>query len=390
MHTKFFKFLNFLRENKESTFSFEEGNYVIPFDFDGLTERQTDYLKSKPHFIVDDTIFKENEEYLSVGYNIPFKAKRFKLLDIKFDHKVLFIQFDLGIDTHGEPDTNNFFRGVRQMSELYPILINEKLPNTRVDFYSYSDIYRLKDGYYIKNMNIKDYDFVFFGFMSKHSNLSYLIVNYLEKNNVPILKYETYSMYDTKSFGYDLTESLGYDYIPTISTIKLNKKVIETVKSDFGFPLILKNPNLDRGTGVWKIETIEELVERFNGNSELMMIQKLIPNDGDTRVIVIKNKTELIVKRQVIDPKEFRSNVALGGKAVKTSLPDNVIHMCEDISRHVPVCDIIGFDILKDLTDGKYYVMEINISPHMATFCVVTGINLPGVIVKYITDNIKK
>ena len=46
-------------------------------------------------------------------------------------------------------------------------------------------------------------------------------------------------------------------------------------------------------------------------------------------------------------------------------------------------------DIIQDLNDGKYYVMEINISPHMATFCVVSGINLPQIITDYIVDKIK-
>ena len=73
-----------------------------------------------------------------------------------------------------------------------------------VDFRNYDSIHRMDNDFYIDDLKIRDYDFVFFGFMSKHSNLSYLLVNYLEKNNVPILKYETYSMYDTKSFGYDL------------------------------------------------------------------------------------------------------------------------------------------------------------------------------------------
>jgi len=311
--------------------------------------------------------------------------------DSTFEHKILFLQFNFRIDTHSEPDNLNFFKGVHYISELFPLLVDEQLPNSKVDFFNYSSIYRLKDGYYINNTNLKNYDFVFFGFMSKHSNTVLLILNYLDKHKVPHLTYETFSMYDTKSFGMELTESLGYDYIPSLLTFKLNKNIIKTVEEDFGFPLIVKNSLLDRGTGVFKIESMDELKNKFNHNNKMLMIQKMIPNDGDVRVITIKNKTELVVKRQVIEGStEFRSNIALGGKAVKTTLPQNMIDMCEDISRHVPVCDILGFDILKDLETGKYYVMEINISPHMATFCVVTGINLPAIIVKHIVDTIKE
>jgi glutathione synthase/RimK-type ligase-like ATP-grasp enzyme len=117
------------------------------------------------------------------------------------------------------------------------------------------------------------------------------------------------------------------------------------------------------------------------------MIQKLIPNDGDFRIIVIKNNVELVIKRKLTNDKEFRSNVALGGKAVKADVPQEIKNMCVDISKHIS-CDILGFDIIQDLTDGKYYVMEINVSPHMATFCVVSGINLPEIITNHIVSKI--
>ena len=71
----------------------------------------------------------------------------------------------------------------------------------------------------------------------------------------------------------------------------------------------------------------------------------------------------------------------------KTNITTGDIFPDFELSKHIS-CDILGFDIIQDLTDGKYYVMEINISPHMATFCVVSGINLPEVITNYIVQEI--
>lgn len=387
LRIKYFNFLKYLVE-KHNSIPFKEGDYIIPVMFDDLTEKQTKFLKSREHFIAGDITQKGEQLYVDVGYNIPFKAIRFEKLDITSKNRVLFLQFNIKIDTHGEPDPTNIFRNCYTMSELFPKVINESLPNTIVDFYDYSNIYRLKDGYYINNTNLKDYDFVFFGFMSKQSTISMLIVNYLKKYNVPFLRYENFHMFDTKSYGMDLTESLGYPYIPTISTYKLNNKILGMINDDFGYPIIVKKIDADRGTGVWKINSSEELIEFFKNNNELLMIQKLIPNDGDFRVIVIKNKVELVIKRKLIKEGEFRSNVALGNKAIKADVPDEIKNMCVDISKHIE-CDILGFDIIQDLNDGKYYVMEINISPHMATFCVVSGINLPQIITDYIVDKIK-
>ena len=377
-----------MKEIQEIT-DIEVGDDVEAIDFEGLTEPQAEYLRSQKYFTVSDITDKNGEVYCDVGYRIPLKVKRFKKVEVHFDHRILFLNYDLKIDTHGEPDPKDIFRSCTSMPQLFPLLINEKLPNTKVDFCSYKDVYRLRDGYYIKNINLKDYDFVFFGFMSKYSKESILLINYLDKVKVPYLKYETFDVYDSKSFGMDLTESLGYNYIPTILATNLNNRIIRDVE-EFGFPVIVKDPNLDRGTGVDKIDTLDELVTKFRFNSKQLMIQKFIPNDGDTRVIVIKNKVELVVKRQMTSETEFRSNVALGGKAIPTTLPQEILDMCEDLSKHVPVCDILGFDIIKDLNDGTYYVMEINISPHISTFCVVTGIDIPGIIVDYMVKSIEK
>jgi len=305
----------------------------------------------------------------------------------KKGQKVLFIQFNLKIDTHEEPDTQNFFRGSHNMSELFTKLFHEVNPYIEVYFNGYKDIYRLKDGYYLGDVNLKDFDFVFFGFVSKHGTLPLLIQNYLKKFDVPFLTYESFGLYDSKSWGMDLCDTLGYPYIPTVITNYLNRRVLNEIR-EWGYPLIVKDPNLDRGTGVHKVDNLNQLREIFLFPTGQMMIQKMIPNDGDFSFIVMKNKVEMVVKRRVTSSTEFRSNVALGGKAEKATLPSSILKMCEDISRHVN-CDILGFDILQDLRTGKYYVMEINISPHFSTFCVVSGVNLPKIITDYIIKEIK-
>lgn len=320
-----------------------------------------------------------------------FKIKSFfDMLNIRENtntkRRVLFLQFNIKIDTHGEPDKGNFFRGQTNMAGVFKTLFSEISKDIEVIFKKYDDIYRVKNGFYFDDVNLKDVDFVFFGFVSKHGTYPLLIQNYLNRNNIPFLTYESFNIYDSKTWGMDLTESLGYPYIPSVVTKKLNNIILEEIK-EWGYPLIVKDPNLDRGLGVIKVNNETELKKSFRENTTQLMVQKMIPNDGDFRVITMKNKMQMVVKRKVTSTTEFRSNVALGGKAVKAELPSDIIKMCEDISTHVN-CDIIGFDILQDLTAGEYYVMEINISPHFSTFCVVSGVNLPKIITDYILEHI--
>jgi glutathione synthase/RimK-type ligase-like ATP-grasp enzyme len=263
---------------------------------------------------------------------------------------------------------------------LFPELFKEKLPEAFVEFSTYDDIYRIGSDFYIDDMKLKEYDFVFFGFMSKFTSIVKMLISYLDNNNVPYLKYGTFKDLDNKAYEMHLVDSLGYPYIPSIMTTKLSKRVVDAVK-EFGFPVIVKDIDLNRGEGVWKIEDMKELRRTFAYGSKLMIIQKFLPNDGDYRVITIKNKVELIIKKERVEgSKEFRANVARGGKAVKGTLPQDVIDMCEDISKHL-VCDIVGFDIIQDIETKKYYVMETNSSPHFPTFSVISEVDIPGLLV---------
>lgn len=373
------------------------GDWVVCQDFEDLNKNQVEFLNSKPYHKVRSVCdskgrwYQKGEPHIDVGYKIPLKMKRFKVVDRTIDakYKILFIQFDLAIDTHGEEDKHNFFREQTKMSDLFPILFKERLPDSFVDFCQYDDIYRTGQDFYVEDIRLRDYDFVFFGFMANFTTIVKMLISYLDQFNIPYLKYGTYKDLDNKAYEMHLLQSLGYPYIPSIMASKLSKRVIEKVK-EFGFPVIVKDINLNRGEGVWKVDDMKELIKTFSYGNKLMLIQKFIPNDGDYRVISIKNKVELVIKKERIKgSKEFRANVARGGKAVKGTLPSEIIQMCEEISRHL-VCDIVGFDIIQNNETGEYFVMETNSSPHFPTFSVISEIDIPGILTDYIIKQVKK
>jgi len=280
---------------------------------------------------------------------------------------------------------DNYFRGYESSSDLFPELIHEKSPKTRVDFCRYSEVYKLKDGYYVNNTKITDYNFIFFGFMAKYTNLATLLTNYVVRNNIPHMKYETYDYLHNKAYQFDLLDNLGYPYIPSVMTTKLTRNLLDNIE-EFGYPLIVKDVYLDRGEGVFKINNLVELKEFFNSNERLMLIQKFIPNDGEWRVITIKNKVQLIARKDSIEDVN-KLNID-DRKSKKGNLPHEVISMCEDISKHL-FSDIVGFDIIQDLTDKKYYVIETNASPDFVMFSIVTNVSIPEKIVDYIIKNMK-
>lgn len=374
------------------------GDIVKCKNFDDLNDNQLEFLHEKPFHKVKGVVdsrgrfYTNGEPHIELGYKIPFKMKRFTKVDTnkEYKYKVLFLQFDLPIDLHGEKDKNNYFKGKTKFSELFETIFKEKLSDCYVDFSQYEDIYQVGKEFYIYDHKLKEFDFVFFGFMANFTTLVKMLINYLDRHKVPYLKYGTYKDFDNKAYEMHLIQELGYPYIPSIMTTKLTTKVIQNIK-EFGFPVIVKDINLNRGEGVWKCEDMKDLAKYFGGYmSSIKLIQKFIPNDGDFRVISIKNRVELVIKKERIPgTTEFRANVARGGRAIKGTLPLEIIDMCQDISRHL-VCDIVGFDIIQDKETGEYYVMETNSSPHFPTFSVISEIDIPGIIVDYIIRKIKK
>lgn len=301
-------------------------------------------------------------------------------------HKVLFLQSDFPIKFYGEKDINNLFRGCHSSDDIFETLFREKSPQTTVDFANYDDVSRYQNEYYVNDNKLSEYDYVFFGFMYRFTTISTLLVNHLVKHGIPHMKYETYDYYHNKAYQFDLLETLGYPYIPSIMTTKLTHNIINQVKL-FGYPVIVKDVFSDRGEAVYEIKDKEELIDTFDYNDKLMLIQKYIPNDGEYRVITIKNKVVLIAKKDAVSGVNKKNLNAR--KSKKGYLPQDVINMCEDVSKHM-FTDIIGFDIIQDKNDGKYYIIETNASPHFSMFSVVTNVSVPEKIVDYILQEIEK
>jgi glutathione synthase/RimK-type ligase-like ATP-grasp enzyme len=308
-------------------------------------------------------------------------------------YNILFLQFNMNVNLCGLTDDHNFYKNYENMDQLFSTKFEEKLKRSAVYFYNYDDVYKIKNDYYVEEMPLSDYDFVFFGFVKKHTTISTLLYNYLLNNNIPTLFFGTFDYIQNKAYDLELIEKLKYPYIPSILTTKINKSIINYIEDNFKYPVIVKNIYLDNGAGVFKCNSKKELIKKINSpnyyfNNKLVLIQKFVHNTGDYRVILIKGKVVLCVKKEQPNEKEFRNNITNGAIMVKGDLPNNVLLMCESISKHVH-CDIIGIDIIFDEIDKKYYVMEINTAPGFIPFSISAGVDVVDIIIDYIISEFK-
>jgi len=118
------------------------------------------------------------------------------------------------------------------------------------------------------------------------------------------------------------------------------------------------------GAGVFHIspgdENLNSLLEMFAGiNREPLMVQQYLPEvrDGDKRIILIDGKPVGATNR-VPQKGEARSNMHVGGRAVRSELTEREHHICATIGPDLKARGLIFVGI--DVIGG--YLTEINVT----------------------------
>tara|TARA_Y100000589_G_scaffold210199_1_gene198264 strand:- start:735 stop:1661 length:927 start_codon:yes stop_codon:yes gene_type:complete len=105
---------------------------------------------------------------------------------------------------------------------------------------------------------------------------------------------------------------------------------------------------------------IKALIELITCQEQLpVMMQKFIPEvrDGDKRIIIVNGKPLGAINR-IPQKGDFRSNLAMGGKAVKTSLTHQENNICFELTKHLKQEGLffVGIDVINGM------LSEINVT----------------------------
>ena len=128
--------------------------------------------------------------------------------------------------------------------------------------------------------------------------------------------------------------------------------------------IILKPLFGNGGAGVFRVrpddENFNSLLEMFSQRSrEPVIAQRYLPEvrQGDKRIILVDGKAAGVVNRVPAEG-EARSNMHVGGKAVKSTLSKRDIEICETIGPELARRGLIfvGIDVIGD------YLTEINVT----------------------------
>lgn len=253
----------------------------------------------------------------------------------------------------------------------------------------------------LRGKDVDDYDVLFFRTTGKHWEEVDLIINSIKREDIvvidPLVKYgkpsyacKAWQMLKLKEVGIDVPKSiygsLWYLYEKMAS-------IEDSPQRNFEFPVIIKGSGGDRGTRVFKANSLEELEKlvRDLRKSETeegrrYMLQEYIENDGDFRVLVLGDKVLGVMKRVSVSKNEFRNNYSAGGKVEVAELPEEVKKLAVKAAK---VCGltVAGVDVaFRDFDMKKPVIWEVNKGPQFKGFMKATGIDVPMEIVKYLVS----
>ena len=171
------------------------------------------------------------------------------------------------------------------------------------------------------------------------------------------------------------------------------KEQTEFSGSEWKFPVIVKGSGGDRGTRVFKADSLtelEELVKKLRKTEteegKRYMLQEYIENDGDYRVLVLGDRVLGVMKRSSQSEGEFRNNYSAGGAVEVAELSREI----KDLAvKAAETCGLLvaGVDVaFRDYDMKKPVVWEVNKGPQFKGFMKATGIDVPREIVKFLAQ----
>ncbi|MGN0805689.1 MAG: RimK family alpha-L-glutamate ligase [Candidatus Coproplasma sp.] len=219
----------------------------------------------------------------------------------------------------------------------------------------------------------------------------------LEKANVRTFNsYEAIEACDDKMATCLALSRNGIDFPTTIpavlcydGNVVIGEDKAEPIERELGYPLIVKSCYGSRGSGVYLVENRAELLKKMNDlKTTPHLFQRFIPESygKDLRVIVIGGRVLGGMLRQ--SESDFRSNVALGGKATPCPVSERVQALCERCAELLGL-DYCGIDVLFGKDDTPY-ICEVNSNAFFYGFERATGINVASSYAEHIVKTMQK
>jgi RimK family alpha-L-glutamate ligase len=155
----------------------------------------------------------------------------------------------------------------------------------------------------------------------------------------------------------------------TYYSVAYSKKQLKNAAAFLGFPVIIKQCNTSRGTGVFLAKNKKELegvvakLMKSEENKDIFL-QEFIPNEFEFRVFVTGNMIGAVEKKIRTKKDEFRNNVHLGAReefVEADSVKKTILEAALKASKIANI-QVAGVDVVEK-KNGEVAVFEANSCP---------------------------
>jgi len=257
-----------------------------------------------------------------------------------------------------------------------------------------------------KDTDLKDFDAWYFRAVGSELEWAKLLELYAKEHNILVV--DDYLINEGplrrfKSVMGVMLHANNINYPKTLYVAKFEQ--LEKELLNWELPVIVKLSKGGRhGMGTFSIKSItdlNELKQTLDSRKQLaveegrtvsvfkdFLVQEFIPNDGDYRVMTVGYKCIGGFKRK---PKEEKLvlNKSQGKSENLEHVPLEVSKVAQDSAKILGV-EVAGTDLVKHAKTGEIFVIEVNEAPQFKVFEKRTSINVPKLVLEYISDKIKE
>lgn len=216
---------------------------------------------------------------------------------------------------------------------------------------------------------ITDFNYVIlFGGVSRNFRIAYPLAKILDSCGVEFFDQGILSYRGVDKLAqYAELQSAGVK-IP--NTFFASAAKLASSGEKIGFPFILKDILASQGNHNYLVKSQSQLLKLLNDEERSYVAQEYIPNDGDVRVLINKQREMFAFKRSAVEGTHL-NNTSRGGLAsplATTDLPEALRRDCITIvDSHEN--QIIGIDAI--ISGSNHCILEVNTQPQIFSGALV-------------------
>ena len=218
------------------------------------------------------------------------------------------------------------------------------------------------------------YDLIYFKTHQRKMEIASAVAEYAEAMNVNYIDREV-AQFRSYSKLSQYARLARYN-LPIPRTVIMHHSHLadsyDFIVTKLKLPFIFKDVAADKGEANFLISNEQEFaaaVKIAESTDAYFAAQELIANDGDYRCLVLDKKLPLIIKRLRQDDSTHLNNTSTGGSATLVELADMAPSVQAMAIKSAIVLDrqVAGVDLMQSNQTGKWYILEVNNSPQIAS-----------------------